>query len=258
MNVLVTGGTGTLGRHVVMLLRQSGHRARILSRQPRGHVDAVQGDLRTGAGLDRAVAGMDAIIHAATGARESLTSRATDIGGTRRLIECAQQAGIGHLAYISIVGIDRVQGYPYYRTKLRTEAVVQQGGRPWSILRATQFHDHMETFLRAFTKIPGLATVPFTWKFQPVDSNEVAQRLVDVALQPPAGMLPDFGGPEVLDFKSIAEAWLTARKDARRLVNLPLPFQFSKQWGEGLITCPDHKDGKITFAQYLKEKYTLS
>src|SRR6059058_3952245 len=93
----------------------------------------------------RAVAGMDAIIHAATGARESLTSRATDVGGTRRLIDCAKQAGIGHLAFISIVGIDRVQGYPYYRTKLRTESVVQQGGLPWSILRSTQFHDLMET-----------------------------------------------------------------------------------------------------------------
>ena len=69
MNVLVTGGTGTLGRHVVMALRQSGHRARILSREPRGLVDAVQGDLRTGEGLEKAVAGMDAIVHAATGAR---------------------------------------------------------------------------------------------------------------------------------------------------------------------------------------------
>src|SRR5437588_13089302 len=103
MNVLVTGGTGTLGRDVVMLLRQSGHRARILSRQPRGHVDALQGDLRSGAGLDKAVAGMDAIIHAATGARESLTSRATDVGGTRRLIESARRAGIEHLAHIALV-----------------------------------------------------------------------------------------------------------------------------------------------------------
>src|SRR5256885_641740 len=258
MNVLVTGGAGTPARHVGLLLPPPGPPAPPPRPPPRGHVDAVQGDLRTGAGLDRALAGMDAIIHAATGARESLTSRATDVGGTRRLIDCAKQAGIGHLAYISIVGIDRVQGYPYYRTKLRTEAVIQQGGLPWSILRATQFHDLMETFLRGFTKIPGLATVPFDWKFQPVDSNEVAQRLVDVALQEPAGMLPDFGGPEVRDFKSIAQTWLTARKDARRLVNLPLPFQFSKQWGEGLITCPDPKDGKITVAQYLKEKYTLS
>src|SRR5579872_2886052 len=60
LNVLVTGGTGGLGRQVVMALRQSGHRARILSRHPKGHVDTVEGDLATGAGLKKAVAGMDA------------------------------------------------------------------------------------------------------------------------------------------------------------------------------------------------------
>src|SRR5205814_3260399 len=107
MNVLVTGGTGTLGRHVVMLLRQSGHRARILSREPRGHVDAVQGDLKTGAGLVKAVAGMESIVHAATGARESLASRATDIKGTRRLLKAARDAGIKHIVYVSIVGVDK-------------------------------------------------------------------------------------------------------------------------------------------------------
>jgi uncharacterized protein YbjT (DUF2867 family) len=258
MNVLVTGGTGTLGRHVVMLLRQSGHRARILSRQPRGHVDAVQGDLRTGTGLDKALAGMDAIIHAATGARQSLTSRATDVGGTRRLLDHAREARIKHVVYISIVGIDRIEGYPYYRTKLRAEAIVREGAVPWSILRATQFHDLMELFLGGFTKIPTLAILPFDWQFQPVHAREVAQRLVDVVLSGPVGMLPDFGGPEVRDFKSLAESWLTARKQSRRLINLSLPFKFSKQWAEGLLTCPDHKDGKITFGQYLEEKYPLS
>ena len=86
MNVLVTGGTGTLGRHVVMLLRQSGHRARILSREPRGHVDAVQGDLKTGEGLAKAVNGMDSIIHTASATLESLAGRAVDVRGTRRLL----------------------------------------------------------------------------------------------------------------------------------------------------------------------------
>ena len=90
MNVLVTGGTGTLGRDVVMLLRQSGHRARILSRQPRGHVDAVQGDLKTGAGLTKALAGMEAIVHAASATRGPLAGRATDVRGTRRLLELAR------------------------------------------------------------------------------------------------------------------------------------------------------------------------
>src|SRR2546428_1462486 len=97
MNVLVTGGTGTLGRHVVMLLRQSGHRARILSREPRGHVDAVQGDLKTGAGLPKALAGMDAIVHAASATREPMALRATDGRGTRRLLGLAACANISHI-----------------------------------------------------------------------------------------------------------------------------------------------------------------
>ncbi|HEY8802031.1 MAG TPA: NAD-dependent epimerase/dehydratase family protein, partial [Candidatus Dormibacteraeota bacterium] len=70
MNVLVTGATGALGPHVVMQLRNAGHRARIFSRNPQGHVDAVQGDLITGAGLLKAVTGMDAIIHAASAAAQ--------------------------------------------------------------------------------------------------------------------------------------------------------------------------------------------
>src|SRR3989440_10975306 len=94
MNVLVTGGTGTLGRDVVMLLRQSGHRARILSREPRGHVDAVQGDLKTGAGLIKAAAGMDAILHPPTGGRESLSRRGPPGKGPRRLVKGSRDRGI--------------------------------------------------------------------------------------------------------------------------------------------------------------------
>ena len=254
MNVLVTGGTGTLGRHVVMLLRQSGHRARILSREPRGHVDAVQGDLKTGTGLGKAVMGMEAIVHAATGARESMASRAADVGGTRRLLNAARDARIKHIVYVSIVGIDK-STYPYHRTKLRAEAIVREDVVPWSILRATQFHDLIEIVLGGFTRLPGVAAIPFRWQFQPVDTREVAQRVVDVVLQEPAGMLPDFGGPEVRDFESIAESWLKARKRNRRLINLKLPFRFSRQFAEGMLTCPEHKDGKISFDQYLQEKY---
>src|ERR1700716_3640692 len=99
MNVLVTGGTGRLGRPLVTQLRNQGHRARILTRNPKGHVDAVQGDLSTGAGLVKAVAGMDAVIHAAT----QLTKlRATDVVGPRRLLAMSREAGIKHVVYISI------------------------------------------------------------------------------------------------------------------------------------------------------------
>ena len=256
MNVLVTGGTGTLGRDVVMLLRQSGHRARILSREPRGHVDAVQGDLKTGAGLSKALAGMDAIVHAASATREPMALRATDVRGTRRLLELARDANIGHFVYISLVGIEGV-AYPYYRIKIAAETLVREGKVPWSILRATQFHSFMESTLRAFARLPGMLAIPFGWQFQPVESREVARRVVDVVLDKPAGMLPDFGGPQVRDFKSIAESWLAARKERRRLMNLWLPFKASRQVAEGRLTCPEHKDGLVTFDQYLAERYAL-
>jgi uncharacterized protein YbjT (DUF2867 family) len=254
MNVLVTGGTGTLGRHVERLLRDSGHRARILSRNPRGHVDAIQGDLTTGAGLAKAVAGMDVIVHAATASAQPTRLNSTDVVGTRRLLAMAREAGVKHVVYPSIVGMDGVT-YPYYRYKLKAEAIVEENIVPWSILRATQFHSLMETFLGAFSKLPFIAAVPLKWQFQPVDASEVAARIVEVVRRDPAGRLPDFGGPEVRDFKSLAQSWLSARKVNKRLVNLSLPFKFSRQFAEGRLLCPDHRDGKITFEHHLQEKY---
>jgi uncharacterized protein YbjT (DUF2867 family) len=254
MNVLVTGGTGALGREVVIDLRSSGHRARVLSRKAGTGADWVQGDLATGAGLDRAVADMDAIVHAASAAAQPWRLRATDVRGTRRLLEAAKRAHVKHVVYISIVGMEGV-AYPYYKQKLAAEKIVREDIVPWSILRATQFHTLMETFLGGFARTPRLAAVPFEWKFQPVDPREVAARLTEVVAGEPEGTLPDFGGPEVRTFKSLAESWLKARRLNKRLINLNLPLKFSRQFAEGKVLTPDHKDGKITFEQYLVRKY---
>jgi uncharacterized protein YbjT (DUF2867 family) len=254
MKILVTGGTGTLGREVVKTLRESGHRVRVLSRKPGTGDDWVQGDLTGVAGLDRAVIGMDAIVHAASATRRPLRLRATDVVGTRRLLALAREAGVRHVVYISIVGIDGV-AFPYYMYKVAAEAVVRENIVPWSILRATQFHTLIDTFLSAFSTMPGLATVPFKWQFQPVDARDVAKRLAVVATGEPSGMLKDFGGPEVRDFKSLAISWLKARDSSKRLVNLALPFMFSRQFGEGRLLCPDHHEGATTFEEYLERRY---
>ena len=85
MHVLVTGGTGALGRQLVKRLLDTGHRARILSRrQAEGTADDwIQGDLVTGAGLELAVKNIDAIVHAASDALSPREYRATDVLGTR-------------------------------------------------------------------------------------------------------------------------------------------------------------------------------
>ena len=252
--MLVTGGTGTLGRQVVKLLRAGGHRAVVLSRKPGSGRDWRQGDLATGVGLPEAVLGMQAIVHAGSATMEPRRHQQTDVAGSRRLGEAAASAGVAHLVYISIVGIEGIR-YPYYRAKLAAEAVVREGRLPWSILRATQFHSLIEVFLGRFARLPGLAPVPFDWKFQPVDARDVAQRVVEVVTAPPAGRVPDFGGPEVRDLRSLAETWLRARGSRRRLVNLPLPLQFSRKFAEGALLTPEHKDGKITWEQYLERRY---
>jgi len=259
MNVLVTGGTGALGRQVVKRLLDSGHRPRILSRRPaegepatRG--DWVQGDLVSGAGLELAVKDIDAIIHAASDPLSPRKYQATDVLGTRRLLAMAREAGVRHVVYVSIVGMEGVP-YPYYKSKLAAEEVMRENIVPWSIQRATQFHTLMEIFLDAMSKLPGLATVPFKWQFQPVDTTDVAARLVEVVTAEPTGMLPDFGGPEVRDFKSLATSWLKIRKPDKRLINLWLPFKFSRAWADGRLLCPEHRDGTITFEQYLARRY---
>ena len=254
MNILVTGGTGVLGREVVKGLRHSGHRARVLSRKPGSGDDWVQGDIASGAGLEHAVMGMDAIVHAASATIQPLRLRATDVVGTRRLLAMAREADVRHVVYISIVGIDGV-AYPYYRYKVAAEAVVRENIVPWTILRATQFHTLIDAFLSGFSKLPGLMTVPYKWQYQPVDAAEVATRLVAAVTGEPAGMLPDFGGPEVRDFESLAASWLKARNSTKRMVNLWLPFKFSRQFGEGRLLCPDHRDGNTTFEQHLRKRY---
>lgn len=254
MNILVTGGTGALGRNVVKQLLERGHKTRVLSRKPGDGDDWVQGDLATGAGLEKAVLGIDAIVHAGSATTQLRKLHATDVVGTRRLLAMAREAEVHHVVYISIVGIDGVS-YPYYKAKLAAESVVRENIVPWSILRATQFHTLIEFFLGGFSKVPRLTMLPFKWQLQPVDTHDVATRLVDVVEGEPAAMLPDFGGPEVRDFKSLAESWLAARNLKKRLVDLPLPLKASRQVADGRLTCPNHRDGTITFEQYLARRY---
>ncbi|HEV2218483.1 MAG TPA: NAD(P)H-binding protein [Candidatus Dormibacteraeota bacterium] len=254
MNVLVTGGTGALGRDLVVALRSAGHRVRVMSRRSGTGTDWVQGDLATGKGLDAALADMEAVVHAASAAAQPWRLRATDVHGTRRLLEAAKRAHVKHVVYISIVGMEGI-AYPYYRAKLAAEAIVAEGIVPWSILRATQFHTLMEIFLGAFSRLPRLCAVPFAWQFQPVDTRDVAARLVNVTAGSAAGRLPDFGGPEVRTFRSLAESWLKARHLDKKLVNVPMPLKFSRQVAAGKLLAPDQMEGKTTFEQYLVRRY---
>lgn len=257
--ILVTGGTGALGREVVTKLIEMGYTARIMSRrrQPTSLLPGTewaQADMRNGQGVSEAVRDIDVIVHAAS----SFThTRQADVEGTRFLLEQARAASVSHVIYISIVGIDRIP-YPYYRYKLAAEEVIERSGIPWSILRATQFHSLLDLVLRGATKVPLVMALPVDFKFQPVAPTEVANRLCESVASGPGGRLPDMAGPEVLALGQVANTWLAARGFHRALIPLPLPGKVARGFRLGYNTCPEcpeHVRGKITWAEWVRRKY---
>jgi uncharacterized protein YbjT (DUF2867 family) len=240
--VLVAGGTGTLGQVVVDQLLASGAGVRVLSRGRRRHrrsdVEHVRGDLRTGAGLDAAVSGVDTIVQCAE--------------HVRHLVAAAKQADSPHLLYTSIVGIDRVP-FGLYRRKLADEQLIATSGLPWTVLRATQFHDLIAVLLRALAKPPVLV-LPAGWSFQPVDVREVGKRRAHLALGEPVGRAPDFGGPEVLAIPDLARSYLAMVGKRRPILPVWVPGRVFRAYRAGGHLTPEHADGTITFEEYLTEQ----
>ncbi|QLE72501.1 NAD-dependent epimerase/dehydratase family protein [Streptomyces rectiverticillatus] len=245
--ILVTGGTGTLGRVVVARLLADGLPVRVMSRRPRREGDErpyewAVCDLAKGTGLDAALADVRAVVHCATNARN-------DVAAARRLVEAARRAGSPHLVYISIVGIDKVP-LPYYRSKREAERIVRESGLPWTILRTTQFHDLVATMTTVQRRLPVVLTLSGV-RVQPVEVAEVADRLAELVQGAPAGRVPDMAGPEVRDARDLAAATLRAAGLRRRVVPLRLPGKIARTLRAGGILAPDRAVGKVTFEQYL-------
>jgi uncharacterized protein YbjT (DUF2867 family) len=254
--LLVTGGTGTLGRLVVPLLRKAGLPVRILSRtvhEPEDGIEYCAGDLATGAGADQAVAGVETILHLAG-------STKGDDDKTRTLVRAAARAGRPHLVYISVVGADRVpvvsridRGmFGYIAAKRAAEDLVAESGLPWTTLRATQFHELMLTTARAMAKLP-VIPVPSGFQAQPVDAGEVADRLVDLALGGPAGLVPEMGGPRVYPLADLIRGYLRAAGQSRLLLPMRLPGRAARAFRDGANLAPQGTMGHRTWEDFLTE-----
>ncbi|GIV96766.1 MAG: nucleotide-diphosphate-sugar epimerase [Herpetosiphonaceae bacterium] len=258
MRVLVTGGTGVLGRQVVSRLAAAGYRVRVMSRRaPRPgearDLEWARADMESGAGLAEAVAGVNVIVHAASG---PFRARRVDVEGTARLLDLARAAGVDHIVYVSIVGIDN-HPYPYFRHKLATEAVVRQGGVPWSIVRIVQFHAFIDLLLRGAAKLPlPIVLLPTDFPFQPIDEGEAAQSLIEQVAEGPSGGIRDVAGPQVLTTREIARLWLAARGQRRRILHLPLPGKIAAAYRRGDCIAPQHSYGTITWAEWLERVYS--
>lgn len=183
------------------------------------------------------------MIHTATSPR---ASRVVEVKGTTNVVAAAKKVG-AHVIYISIVGVDRMH-YSYYRGKWEAEQAVESGGTAWTIQRATQFHDLIDRALgwHVFLVTRNMA-------FQPVDKGEVADRMVALVDEGPAGRVEDFGGPAVVPLRRLAAVRRQITRSATLLVPLPA-VGFLGEFDEGRHLCPDHARGRISWEQWLTER----
>ncbi|WP_371669475.1 NAD(P)H-binding protein [Streptomyces sp. NBC_00289] len=248
--ILVTGGTGTLGGHVVPLLRAAGHEVRVLSRQARPAADGVEyvtGDLLKDEGIEAAVRGAETILHLAGGPKG-------DDEAARTLVRAARAAGVRHLVHISVVGADRVP-LAWLRSKLAAERAIADSGIGWTTLRAAQFHDLTLTMVEKMTRLP-LLPVPGGLRLQPVDSREVAHRLVELTLGEPSGLVPDLTGPKLYDIAALARPYLDLHGRRRRpALPVRIPGKAGKAYRAGAnLTLEGADTAKRTWEEFLAER----
>jgi len=240
-SILVTGGTGTLGSLVVPLLREAGADVRVLSR----HGGDVRADLLSGEGVEAAVAGADTVLHLAGGPKG-------DDVATRNLLDAARRAEVRHIAYISVIGADRVP-LAWLRSKLAAERAIADSGIGWTTLRAAQFHGLTLSMVRGMATLP-VVPAPRGLRLQPVDTRDVADRLVDLTLGAPAGLVPDIAGPAVYPMADLIRDYLRAAGKRRPLLPVPMPGRAGRAYRAGAnLTLSGATVGKRTWEDFLAD-----
>jgi uncharacterized protein YbjT (DUF2867 family) len=253
--ILVTDGTGTLGRPVAQRLRDAGASVTVLSRHTREAADGIRytaGDLSTGEGIEAGVRGAEVMVHCAG-------SRKGDEQKIRTLVSAAKDAR--HIVLISVVGADRIPQvsaidralFGYFGMKLATERVVEQSGIGWTTLRATQFYDLMLMVARALAKLP-VIPAPTGSRFQPVDATEVAERMAELALGEPSGLVPDLAGPRIYTLAELVKGYLSAAGKRRPMVPMHIPGHAASAIRAGANLAPARAVGKRTWEEFLADR----
>jgi uncharacterized protein YbjT (DUF2867 family) len=241
MKIAVAGGTGVVGRYVAEIARGRGHEVAVLARS--------QGvDLTTGEGLD--LTGVEAVIDVTSIQTASAsTSVKFFTAVTHNLLAAERAAGVSHHLALSIVGIDDAP-HGYYAGKAAQERLVEGGETPWTILRATQFHEfagqiHQQMRLGPVVLVPVMRS-------QPIAAREVATRVVELTETGPSGRVADLAGPRVERMAGLSRRWAAATGASGRVLEVPIPGPFGRAMRNGtLLARPGAQLGEQTFDQWL-------
>jgi uncharacterized protein YbjT (DUF2867 family) len=231
MRVVVIGGTGLIGSKVVAILREGGHEA--VPASPSTGVDTV-----TGQGVADAMTGADVVVDVSNApVWEDDAVREFFTVSTRNLLAAERDAGVGHHLAVTIVGADLLPDSGYLRAKVAQEAEIENGGVPYTILRATQFFEFLPQIVE--TGAEGDSVRLSTGRMQLVAADDVAATVAELATGAPAKGRVELGGPETLGIDDWARRLFEATGDGRAVVSDPHAPYFGTELKAGELTAGD-------------------
>jgi len=231
--ILVAGGTGNLGARLVQLLVEQGQTVRVLTREPRRadklpkSVEIVAGDVRTPEDVARAVRGCETVISAVHGflGPGSPSPESIDRDANRLLIRAASDAGVKHFLLVSVEGAAPQHPMSLHRAKYAAEQELRGSGLRFTIIRPTAF---LETWLmviggelagKGHALVFGAGRNPINF----VSVRDVAALVAQCIRDGASNELIEIGGPENLDFVTVAERLIEASGKPGRIKHIPLP-----------------------------------
>jgi uncharacterized protein YbjT (DUF2867 family) len=244
MKITVIGATGLIGSKVVTLLTDAGHTVVASSRQ-------TGVDVLTAEGLADALAGADVLVDVTNSPSfEDDPVMEFFTASTTNLARAAIEAGVRHYVALSIVGCDGLPESGYLRAKVVQETLVRDSGLPYTIVRATQFHEFAEAITGSLS-VGDEVHVP-DGLIQPIASDEVAAEVARAAAAPARNGYIDIGGPEKMPFADLARAVLRAHGDERPVVVTAEATYFGTPVDDSsLVTGDDAHLGEVRFTDWL-------
>ncbi|EDY45382.1 SDR family oxidoreductase [Streptomyces sp. SPB074] len=246
MKVGVIGGTGRVGARLIAHLRAEGHQGVALVR-------SAGVDVTTGEGLREGLAGCEVCVNVSTPPAFDGSALDFQERAMAHMLDAGRAAGTGHFVVLSIVGCEEVPQVPYYAAKAWQERALADSGVPWSVLRATQFHEFVPEVMD-WTTERGVVRLPST-PLQPVAVADVVNLLVEVVLGPPTRARANLAGPESFALDDLARHVLARHPDGRAVVTDEEAGLFAAVPGRELTAPRDATIGPTTFDAWLRDSW---
>ncbi|MFJ7944298.1 SDR family oxidoreductase [Streptomyces sp. NPDC096354] len=242
MKFAVMGGTGRIGSQVVKKLKAAGH-------EVVPHSLSTGVDIITGQGLAEAVAGVDVVVNLTNSPTFDDASPAFFQTSMDNLLAACRKGGVGHVVILSIVGVEQVPDLDYYRAKVLQENILKTGSIPYSIVRATQFMEFMDSVL-AMTTDGDIVRLPST-PIQPIAAQDVSDAVAEVAAGTPLNGVLNVAGPDVFPLDELGRMTLNAHPDGRTVVTDDTAGMFAVVRGDVLTAKGDARIAPTHYADSL-------